>query len=134
MEWNTSVGHPVVAELALAVGRHVEHVADFAVVLENHHARGAFDDMKRFRLAEVLVRADIGVAVMHDQHLVQARGRIGMGAEPAAQPRVLRGDPLQFGDHAVVRRDDRGVRIIDLGVLRAQRRPGALRYSKKIKP
>ena len=64
------VRHPVIAKLAVAVRRHIEHVANAAVSFENHHLRGAFDDVERFRLGMMLVRPHIGFAVMHDQHFM----------------------------------------------------------------
>ena len=69
------------------------------------------------------VRIPNGFAITAEgyRHFMQASGRIGMGAEPAAQARIFCGNPLQFGDGGVIGGDDGVVRIIDLRILRAQR-------------
>ena len=112
-------GDPVVKRLARAERAHPDDPGHTTLVVEHDDVDAAFDDVKRFALAEVLVRTHVGGVRVHDHHLMQAVVDAVMSAQPDATALVRGRRLFQSGDVAGVDDDDRIGRIADLTAFRS---------------
>ena len=86
---------------------HRSDAGDAAGIVEGHQIHRAFDYVKRFRLAQMLMRPDIGVLGMHDKHLVKTVIGAPMGAQSYALALVMFGVLLEEIDILPTNSDSR---------------------------
>ena len=85
---------PVEERQPRLVRPHPDHLADRAVVVEQHDVEFPLDDVERLGLSRVAVRTDVCLASQADEHLVQRVGRRRDARRAARASAALRMRPL----------------------------------------